>query len=58
MTPKELQGKAYDIIELVDIDKLVSGGLTTIELAYVLAYVDNIVTIKANCRISVDKSKK
>lgn len=58
MTPKELQGKAHDIIELVDIDKLVSGGLTTIELAYVLAFVDNIVTIKANLKIGLDKAKK
>lgn len=57
MTPKELREKAYDIIDLVDIDKLVSNGLTTIELAYVLSLVDNIISIKASTRMGINQSE-
>lgn len=58
MTQKELQAKAYDIIKSIDIDKLVSGGLTNIELAYILSHVNNVVTIQANLKIGLDNSKK
>jgi hypothetical protein len=57
MTPVQLREKAFDIIDLVDIDKLISNGLTTIELAYVLSLVDNIISIKASTRIGIQKSE-
>jgi hypothetical protein len=55
-TVKELQDRAYDIIEKVDIKKLASG-LDNVELAYVLSVVDNILTVKSQQYIEKRKEE-